>query len=168
MENILQATRLILQQNDCMTDDLKGKTDQLNDYVTFLIQVTEKELRGEKLTEPEYRTLEYMGSSIEYFTLSVVDPDLHLDDWSLVQGPDKSIAIRQIRINGVSKLHSSEYSIIPDQIEAGTFMVAAAATHGDVLIKNVIPKHLEAISVKLIEIGATVEEYDDAVRVSVQ
>ena len=93
MENILQATRLILQQNDCMTDDLKGKTDQLNDYVTFLIQVTEKELRGEKLTEPEYRTLEYMGSSIEYFTLSVVDPDLHLDDWSLVQGPDKSIAI---------------------------------------------------------------------------
>ena len=93
MENILQATRLILQQNDCMTDDLKGKTNQLNDYVTFLIQVTEKELRGEKLTEPEYRTLEYMGSSIEYFTLSVVDPDLHLDDWSLVQGPDKSIAI---------------------------------------------------------------------------
>lgn len=93
MENILQTTRLILQQNDCMTDDLKGKTDQLNDYVTFLIQVTEKELRGEKLTEPEYRTLEYMGSSIEYFTLSVVDPDLHLDDWSLVQGPDKSIAI---------------------------------------------------------------------------
>lgn len=93
MENILQATRLILQQNDCMTDDLKGKTDQLNDYVTFLIQVTEKELRGEKLTEPEYRTLEYMGSSIEYFTLSVVDPDLHLDDWSLVQGPDKSIVI---------------------------------------------------------------------------
>lgn len=93
MENILQATRLILQQNDCMTDDLKGKTDQLNDYVTFLIQVTEKELRGEKLTEPEYRTLEYMGSSIEYFTLSVVDPDLHPDDWSLVQGPDKSIAI---------------------------------------------------------------------------
>ena len=65
----------------------------MNDYVTFLIQVTEKELRGEKLTEPEYRTLEYMGSSIEYFTLSVVDPDLHLDDWSLVQGQDMSIAI---------------------------------------------------------------------------
>ena len=47
---------------------------------------------GFKLTEPEYRTLEYMGSSIEYFTLSVVDPDLHLDEWSVVQGPDKSIA----------------------------------------------------------------------------
>ena len=78
----------------------------------------------------------------------------------------KGAGTDKIRINGVSKLHSSEYSIIPDQIEAGTFMVAAAATHGDVLIKNVIPKHLEAISVKLIEIGATVEEYDDAVRVS--
>ncbi len=72
----------------------------------------------------------------------------------------------KIRIHGVEKLHSSEYSIIPDQIEAGTFMVAAAATRGDILIKNVIPKHLEAISVKLIEIGATVEEFDDAVRVS--
>ena len=70
-----------------------------------------------------------------------------------------------IRIKGVPSLHGSEYSIIPDQIEAGTFMVAAAATKGDVLIKNVIPKHLEAISAKLIEIGATVEEYDDAVRV---
>lgn len=93
MSAILQATRLILQQNDCLTDDLKGKTEQLNDYVNYLIQVTEKELRGEKLTEPEYRTLEYMGSSIEYFTLSVIDPDLHLDNWSLVQGPDKSIAV---------------------------------------------------------------------------
>lgn len=71
-----------------------------------------------------------------------------------------------IRISGVEKLHKTEYSIIPDQIEAGTFMVAAAATRGDVLIKNVIPKHLEAISVKLMEIGATVEEFDDAIRVT--
>lgn len=78
----------------------------------------------------------------------------------------KGAGTDKIRINGVPKLHSSEYSIIPDQIEAGTFMVAAAATKGDVLIKNVIPRHLEAISVKLIEIGATVEEFDDAVRVS--
>ena len=70
-----------------------------------------------------------------------------------------------IRVQGVSKLHGTEYSIIPDQIEAGTFMCMAAATKGNVLIKNVIPKHLEAISAKLIEIGATVEEYDDAVRV---
>ncbi len=70
-----------------------------------------------------------------------------------------------IRINGVEKLHGTEYSVIPDQIEAGTFMFAAAATKGDVMIKNVIPKHLEAISAKLIEMGCEVEEFDDAVRV---
>ena len=70
-----------------------------------------------------------------------------------------------IRIKGTDKLHGTVYSIVPDQIEAGTFMVAAAATKGDVLLKNVIPKHLEAISAKLIEIGAEVEEFDDAVRV---
>ena len=71
-----------------------------------------------------------------------------------------------IKVRGVENLHGCTYSIIPDQIEAGTFMVAAAATKGDVLIKNVIPKHLESISTKLIECGATVEEFDDAVRVS--
>ena len=71
-----------------------------------------------------------------------------------------------IKINGVEKLRASEYSVIPDQIEAGTFMIAAAATKGDVLIKNVIPKHLEAISAKLIEIGAEVYEFDEEVRVS--
>ena len=70
-----------------------------------------------------------------------------------------------IRIKGVESLHGSEYSIIPDQIEAGTYMIAAAATGGDVYIKNVIPKHLEAITAKLIEIGSKVEEYDDCVRV---
>ncbi len=70
-----------------------------------------------------------------------------------------------IRIKGVKSLHATEYSIIPDQIEAGTFMLAAAATKGDVLIKNVIPKHLEAITAKLVEIGAEVEEFDDSVRV---
>lgn len=70
-----------------------------------------------------------------------------------------------IRIKGVEKFHDTEYSVIPDQIEAGTFMMAAAATRGDVLIKNVIPKHLETISAKLSEIGAQIEESDDAVRV---
>lgn len=70
-----------------------------------------------------------------------------------------------IRISGVESLHGSTYSIIPDQIEAGTFMLAAAATRGDILIKNVIPKHLEAVTAKLVEIGAEVEEFDDAVRV---
>ncbi len=70
-----------------------------------------------------------------------------------------------IRIVGVEKLHKTEYSIIPDQIEAGTFMCAVAATGGDVLVTNVIPKHLEATSAKLMEIGCEIEEFDDAVRV---
>ncbi len=70
-----------------------------------------------------------------------------------------------IRIKGVSVLRGTEYAIIPDQIEAGTFMFAAAVTKGDVTVKNVIPKHLESISAKLIEIGCEIEESDDAVRV---
>ena len=70
-----------------------------------------------------------------------------------------------IRIEGVERLHKTEYSVIPDQIEAGTFMCAAAATKGDVMVRNVIPKHLEATTAKLIEAGCEVEEFDDAVRV---
>ena len=70
-----------------------------------------------------------------------------------------------IKIRGVSRLHGTTYSIIPDQIEAGTFMFAAAATRGDVTVLNVIPKHLEATIAKLVEIGCEVEEFDDAVRV---
>ncbi|MBR5474913.1 MAG: UDP-N-acetylglucosamine 1-carboxyvinyltransferase [Lachnospiraceae bacterium] len=70
-----------------------------------------------------------------------------------------------IRIKGVKKLHGTEYSIIPDQIEAGTFMLAAAVTKGDVTVRNTIPKHLEAISSKLVEMGCEVVEFDDAVRV---
>ena len=70
-----------------------------------------------------------------------------------------------IRIKGVNRLHGCTYSIIPDQIEAGTFMFAAAATGGDITVKNVIPKHLEATTAKLEEIGCEVEEFDDAVRV---
>ncbi len=68
-----------------------------------------------------------------------------------------------IRIVGVDALHGTEYSIIPDQIEAGTFMFAAAATHGNVTVRNVIPKHLEATTAKLLETGCEVIEYDDAV-----
>ena len=70
-----------------------------------------------------------------------------------------------IRVEGVERLHQTTYSIIPDQIEAGTFMFAAAATKGDVTVKNVIPKHLEATTAKLVEIGCQIEEFDDAVRV---
>jgi UDP-N-acetylglucosamine 1-carboxyvinyltransferase len=71
-----------------------------------------------------------------------------------------------IRISGVEKFHSTEYACISDQIEAGTFMMAAAATGGDVTVRNVIPKHLEATSAKLIEVGCRIEEFDDAVRVA--
>ena len=70
-----------------------------------------------------------------------------------------------IRIKGVSHLHGTDYAIIPDQIEAGTFMFAAAVTKGDFTVKNVIPKHLESITAKLLEIGCEIEESDDAVRV---
>ena len=69
-----------------------------------------------------------------------------------------------IRIKGVERLHGTEYSIIPDQIEAGTYMFAAAATGGDVTIKNIIPKHLESISAKLIEVGCDITEFDDSIR----
>jgi len=70
-----------------------------------------------------------------------------------------------IKIRGVERLHGTNYAVIPDQIEAGTFMIAAAATKGDVLIKNVIPKHLESITKKLEKIGVSIEQYDDSIRV---
>ena len=70
-----------------------------------------------------------------------------------------------VKVNGVERLHGGSYSIIPDQIEAGTYMVAAAATGGEVLVKNVIPKHLECISAKLRETGTIVQEYEDSVLV---
>ena len=73
-----------------------------------------------------------------------------------------------IKIEGVSSLSGGTYSIIPDQIEAGTYMSAVLATGGDAIIKNVIPKHLDAITAKFVEMGATVEEYDDSVRVAVE
>ena len=84
---------------------------------------------------------------------------------NLMGGNIKGAGTDIIRIRGVRELCGGTYSIIPDQIEAGTFMVAAAATHGDVLIKNVIPKHLESITSKLVEMGVQVEEFDDSVRV---
>lgn len=71
-----------------------------------------------------------------------------------------------IKVRGVTKLHGTVHNIIPDQIEAGTYMVAAAATRGDVLIRGVIPKHLESITSKLQSIGVTVTEFDDAIRVT--
>ncbi len=71
-----------------------------------------------------------------------------------------------IKIHGVKKMHGATYSIVPDQIEAGTFMIAAAATKGDITIKNVIPKHLEPITSKLKDMGVNIEEFDDSIRIS--
>lgn len=70
-----------------------------------------------------------------------------------------------IRITGVEKLHGAEYTIIPDQIEAGTYMIAAAITGGDVVVKNIIPKHMDSLSAKLDEMNVTIEEGDDSIRV---
>ncbi len=70
-----------------------------------------------------------------------------------------------IKIHGVSQMHGTNYAIIPDQIEAGTYMVAAAATRGDVLIRNVIPKHMKPITAKLEMMGVEVEEFDEAIRI---
>ncbi len=78
----------------------------------------------------------------------------------------KGAGTDMIRITGVKSLHGTEYSVIPDQIEAGTFMYAAAATHGEVTVRNVIPKHLEATTAKLLEAGCRIAEGDDAVTVS--
>lgn len=71
-----------------------------------------------------------------------------------------------IRIRGVEKLHRTNYTVVPDMIEAGTYMCSAAATRGDILVKNVIPKHLEAITAKLLETGCDVEEFDESIRIS--
>ncbi len=73
-----------------------------------------------------------------------------------------------IKVRGVQHLHGTTYSVIPDQIEAGTFMIAAAATKGDIIIKNIIPKHLESITKKLEKIGVSIEQYDDSMRVWVE
>ncbi len=70
-----------------------------------------------------------------------------------------------IRIKGVKELHGGSFSVIPDQIEAGTFMIAAAATHGDVIVNNIIPEHMDSLSSKLAEMGVGIEEYDEAIRV---
>jgi len=70
-----------------------------------------------------------------------------------------------IRIRGVQRLHGTEYSIIPDQIEAGTYMFAAAVTHGDIMVHNVIPRHMDSISAKLLEMGCEVVEFDECIRV---
>lgn len=94
LQEMVVLTTNLLNRNKLMTEDLKSKSEQLNDYVTFLISATKKELAGKVLSEAEYSTIQYMGSSIEYFSLSVLEPDMpYIDGWSRVEGPDKSIAV---------------------------------------------------------------------------
>lgn len=77
----------------------------------------------------------------------------------------KGAGTETIRIEGVSEMHGCRHSIIPDRIQAGTYMIAAAATRGNVMIDNVIPKHLEALTAKLLEMGVDIEELDESIRV---
>jgi hypothetical protein len=90
---LLTLTDKLLTRNNLMTDELKSRTEQLTDKVKFLLAVSKKELKKTKLTEAEYNTIAYFGANIEYFTLSVIDPDITPDRWGLVEGPDKSIAV---------------------------------------------------------------------------
>ena len=149
-----------------------GCTYSLNDG---MIEVTAKELRGAHI----YLDMVSVGATMNIILAAVKAKGLtvienaarepHIVDLANflnsmganISGAGTDV----IKIRGVEHLKGITYSIIPDQIEAGTFMVAAAATDGDVLVKNVTPKHLESITAKLMEMGVEVIEYDDAVRV---
>ncbi len=92
MKELLGLTRSLLEDNNLMTDDLNSKTKSLEDYMDFCLKVSKKELKGETLTSNEYAEIRMLGSSIEWYTLSVLDPDLDLYSWDLVKGADRSIA----------------------------------------------------------------------------
>lgn len=140
-----------------------------------IVKATAKELVGSSV----YLDIVSVGATINVMlaavlakgntTIENVAKEPHIVDvanFLNAMGADiKGAGTDVIKIRGVEKLKGGTYSIIPDQIEAGTFMIAAAATGGDVLVKNIIPKHMESVSAKLIEIGAKVTELDDAIRV---
>ncbi len=86
-------TKSILEDNGLYNKDVKGKTTEIIESIEFMVSISKKELAGKKLTQSEYETIEVLGSSIEWLTLSVLDPDLWLDSWDLVQGPDKSVSV---------------------------------------------------------------------------
>ena len=93
MKEMLTLTRTLLTDNGLMTDDLDSKTTSLEDYMDFCIAVSKKELANQPLTDEEFGTIEFMGSSLEWFTLGVLDPDMSPDSWGLVEGADRSIAV---------------------------------------------------------------------------
>ena len=141
-----------------------------------MVTMDSKELRGEHI----YFDVVSVGATINVMLAAVkakgvtimenVAKEPHIVDLANFlnsMGADiRGAGTDVIKIHGVDVMHGTNYSIIPDQIEAGTYMVAAAATGGDVLIQNVIPKHLESITDKLRKAGAEVEEFDDSIRVS--
>jgi hypothetical protein len=90
---VSNKTKMILENNGLYNEDVAGKTKEIIESIEFMVQVSKKELAGKKLSQREYETIEYIGSTIEWLTLSVLDPDLELDSWNLVQGPDKSVAV---------------------------------------------------------------------------
>jgi len=93
MKDMLKLTRSLLEDHGLMTEDISGRTQTLEDYMDFCIKVSKKEIEGKALEEEEYWEIKAMGSSIEWFTLSVLDPDIHPDNWGLVEGADRSIAV---------------------------------------------------------------------------
>lgn len=92
MRQMLTMTHTLLVDNNLMNADLLEKTERLEEHIDFCIAVSKKELEGKTLDEQEYRQIEYLGSSLEWFTLSVIDPDLSLSSWEMVKGADRSIA----------------------------------------------------------------------------
>ncbi len=92
MREMLTMTRTLLEQNNLMNADLREKTERIEEHIDFCIAISKKELEGKALDEQEYRQIEYLGSSIEWFTLSVIDPDVSLSSWGMVEGADRSIA----------------------------------------------------------------------------
>jgi UDP-N-acetylglucosamine 1-carboxyvinyltransferase len=139
---------------DITTDEIKG-TNIFFDMVTVggTINTMFAAVRGKGLTVIENAAREPQIVDVANF-LNSMGAD--------IMGAGTDV----IKIRGVSALHGTTYSVIPDQIEAGTYMVAAAATGGDLLIKNVIPKHLDPITNRLLKIGVNVEEFDDSIRVT--
>ncbi|MEG1427372.1 MAG: UDP-N-acetylglucosamine 1-carboxyvinyltransferase [Oscillospiraceae bacterium] len=140
-----------------------------------IIEVGAKELRGANIyldVVTVGATINIMLAAVKAKGLTIIENaarEPHIVDLANflnTMGADvRGAGTDVIKIRGVEKLKGVTYSIIPDQIEAGTYMVAAVATGGDVIIKNVTPKHLESISAKLEEMGGVIDEYDDAVRI---
>jgi hypothetical protein len=93
MIELLDLTERVLNKNDLLTKDISSKSKQLKENAQFLLSASEKELRKQKLSEQEYNTIEALGASTEYLTLSIVEPDKYLEHWENVQGPDKSVAV---------------------------------------------------------------------------